>query len=343
MNIQFWSIIAQVSATFLGLIFVGVSVHLGNIREAINQVEAELCVTEQSTRIMFISVLNSLTFFLMPLIASLSLLAQQSSFNIPEFLWLLLPLVSYLFLIGGLLIGYRNFKTRYQVKLIFERAIETKEHLRKRVIWGGWLMYIFGFLFTGFLIVLIAKPSSILSWEYGLTILTCFSIFLGLTLGLLDLYFFQVKNILFEVSDKFWSDVDNKSRELKWKMLGVDSSYRSFEVMVQRNAYHEMLNQFPPHLIVYREKYKEFMLNEPGEFCSRYNKLRDDIPIDHLHQPKLIEQIRKRSGNNGVIRYEDIRMFQVQSELLEEEIELFLDELAERLKSFAEPGIEAKL
>lgn len=344
MNIQFWSVIAQVSATFLGLIFVGVSVHLGNIREAIGKAEADLCVAEQSTRIMFVSVLNSLTFFLMPLIASLSLLAQLSSFDIPEFMWLLLPFVSYLFLIGGLLIGYRNSKTRAQIRLIFERAIETKELLRKRVIWGEWLMYIFGLLYTGVLIVLVTlKPSSILSWEYGLEILTCFSIFLGLTLGLLDLYFFQVKNILFEVSDKFWINAENKSRELKWKMLDVDSSYKSYEAMVQQNAYQKMLDQFPAHLNIFHEKYKELMLNEPGEFCSRYNKLREDIPLDHLHQPKPLEQIKEKSGNNGILRYEDITIFRVQSELLYTEIKLFLDELAQRLKSFEEPGEEAEL
>ena len=67
-NTDFWATMAQVSATFVGLVFVGLSIYLTSIRAAVNEVEADLGVEERSNRIMFVSVLSNLSFFVLPLI-----------------------------------------------------------------------------------------------------------------------------------------------------------------------------------------------------------------------------------------------------------------------------------
>lgn len=45
-NTDFWASMAQVSATFVGLVFVGLSICLTSIRGATNEVEADLGIVE---------------------------------------------------------------------------------------------------------------------------------------------------------------------------------------------------------------------------------------------------------------------------------------------------------
>ena len=82
MNLDFWVTIAQISATFTGLVFVGFSIYLKGIREAIDSIDqlfgSNNGLQEKSSYLITSLALSNITFLLLPLITALSILSAQN-------------------------------------------------------------------------------------------------------------------------------------------------------------------------------------------------------------------------------------------------------------------------
>jgi hypothetical protein len=76
---SFWTTIAQVSATFAGLVFVGFSIYLSNIREATDEIRRHLPESKEVLgSLMYLVVYSNLLFYWLPLLLSLTSLAERT-------------------------------------------------------------------------------------------------------------------------------------------------------------------------------------------------------------------------------------------------------------------------
>ncbi|RLF81513.1 hypothetical protein DRN32_00730 [Thermococci archaeon] len=338
-NPDFWITIAQVSATFVGLVFVGLSIYLTSIRAAANEVEADLGMVEQSSRVMFVSVLSNLSFFVLPVIASLSLIAQQSRLDVPNLFWL--SSVICLLLYCVLLWGHENNKTRQQVRLILsERAEGSKKLLHWRVEVGKWPLYLLVPIYIVLLAVILVGQPPILKAEDWLEGVTLFSIALGLSYGILDLILFDVKNILFRVSDRVRGYVERVQHDLQRQAQEVEQLYHEYETIIQSHDYQEELERLAhdPRIISMLSPtgVQEQVQAEQARIRSQYNRLREEIPADG--EAKLVQQIKAKGQ---ILTYAEIKMFREQTECLFRDISSYKDLLEDRLRSFEERGIQA--
>lgn len=338
-NTDFWATMAQVSATFVGLVFVGLSIYLTSIRAAVNEIEADLGVEERSNRIMFVSVLSNLSFFVLPLIASLSLVAQQSRLDIPNPFWL--SSVICLLLLCVLLWGHENNETRQQVRLTLSEGVErSKKLLYWRIKVGKWLLYLLVPIYVVLLAAILVGPPPFSKAEDSLEGVTYFSIVLGLSCGILDLILFDVNNILFCVSDRVRERVKRMQYDLQTTMQEVEWLYHEYETIIQSHEYQEELERLmhDPHVILMLSptRVQEQAQAEQARIHSQYKKLREEIPADG--EAKVVRQIK---AEGEIVTYADIKMFREQSKSLFRDISSYKDLLVDKLRAFEERGIQA--
>jgi hypothetical protein len=337
MNTEFWSIVAQLSGTFLGLIFVALSIHLASIRAAVNAVEAEIHVEEQSSRLMFVSMLSSLYFFVLPLITSLSLLAQQSRSDKPNIVWLSLGV--YLLLLFTLVGGCEHSRARQQVKLVLSERVRRSRRLLQWRVWHcKWLLYLLIPVNAVLLAAILVGQPPIPRAEDWLEVVTCLSMALGLSSGMLDLYLFDASNVLFRVSSRLQALVERIHHELQTVMQDVEWRYREYETISQSHGFQQELERLThnPDIIsiLSPKRVHQMVQSEQARVHSLYKKFREEIPIES--EAKLIQQFRARSK---VVTYSDINSLKNQSTILLQDMEEFRDLLDRRLRSFQSLGI----
>jgi uncharacterized membrane protein HdeD (DUF308 family) len=78
MNTGLWSTIAEVSATFVVLVFVGLTIYLAGIRETVAYITGRAGMKQRSSLFMYIFVFSNLLLFVLPLVSSLSLVAKRT-------------------------------------------------------------------------------------------------------------------------------------------------------------------------------------------------------------------------------------------------------------------------
>lgn len=287
---------------------------------------------------MFVSVISNLSFFALPLIASLSLIAQHSRLDVPNLFWF--SLVICLLLSCVLLWGHENNKTRQQVKLILSERVEaSRKLLHWRLEVGKWLLYLLVPIYVVLLAAILVGQPPILRAEDWLEGVTHFSIALGLSYGILDLILFDVNNILFRVSDRVRGRVDRTQHDLQTPMQEVGQLYHEYETIIQSHDYQEELERVmhDPHIISMLSPtgVQEQVQAEQARIHSQYNKLREEIPADG--EAKLVQQIKAKGE---ILTYAEIKMFREQTKSLFRDISSYKDLLADRLRSFEERGIQ---
>jgi len=78
MKDTYWATIAQLAATFSGLVFVAFSIYLDNLRKAIDEIKLRLPEAKEVLGTsLYIVVLSNLLFYLLPLLLSLVILIEQ--------------------------------------------------------------------------------------------------------------------------------------------------------------------------------------------------------------------------------------------------------------------------
>lgn len=211
----FWTTIAQISATFAGLVFVGFSIYLINIREAMTEVKRSLPEAEEVLGSLIYSVIYSnLLFYWLPLLLSLTSLTEriypaQITAAKVVFLcsWLLL------LLLFGVLYKSRSVRQQWRNIQNAARCPNPKARKPRSLIWGRmrggqWLMA------GNFLVVLGLYLFHLLGGgEEGLQIWAIVNLGLGVTFGLIDLALFRPDNVFFTNLDRLIEQIESQARE----------------------------------------------------------------------------------------------------------------------------------
>jgi hypothetical protein len=335
-NIDFWITVAQVSATFVGLVFVGFSIYLTGIRRAVDEVKTELGLEEQSTRVMIVSVLSNLSFFILPLITSLALIAQQrwpDDISITVyFFWFTCAL-----LLCTLLWGRYSSTTRQQMKLVLSERLGKGMHLRVRSCW--WL-YLLVLAHAGLLWLILTKPFDREAFLRAILQATTYaSIVSGLACGIWDLMLFDVDNVLFRVSEKMRDRIKDLNRGLQSQMQHVRFLYQKYETGLRSPKYEEELNRVKedPHVsaVLDTAHIREHAKAEQDAIHSSYKELCEQIPAN-CEEADLIQRIRAKGE---IITYADLRILKEESEILFKDIGWLNEKLTGKLETFRERGI----
>ena len=336
MDPTFWSTMAEVSATFVGLVFVGLSLYLGSSRAAVNEMEAEPGMEEQSSRIMFVSVLSNLAFFVLPLVASLALINRVTPSDHSLFG---LSTTVYLLLLGTLLWGYESPQSRQQVKLVLSENARGKV-LRLRLEYIKWLLYLIVLIYVLLLSATFGwlPFSNAEDWLKGLAF---FSTVFGLGCGVGDLIVFDVDNILFRVPERVEERLEHTQQELRAVMKEIEGLYRKYEVLVQSPEYQELLRQMMHNpgviAVLNPTRIRGQIQAEQIAIRSTYNRLREEIPAEG--EVEVIQQFRTKGK---VVTYADMRILKRQLELLSQEADAFKKLLEDKLAFFKGRGIYAE-
>lgn len=243
---SFWAIIAQVSATFAGLVFTGFSIYLGNIREATAEVKRKLPESrEVSGGLIYIVVYSNLLFYWLPLLLSLTSLTERIY---PQ------TTAAKVVFIGSLLLFFLLFcalhksgDVRQQWQSIRNAARhlnptpaadqhieqEKAQRLRqaKRLRRQIWCRMRVGRSITAgnLLFILVLYLSHLLrSIEEWLMIWGIVNLGLGVAFSLIDLALFRPDNIFFTNFDRLVEQLESQARDIRNLM---ETLSRQFEEM----------------------------------------------------------------------------------------------------------------
>lgn len=336
-NTLFWTTIAQVSTAFIGLIFVGLSIYLKNIQTAVDEITNKFDIAEQTTRVMFVSVLGSITFFILPLITSLSLIIEKKQITVFNPFGIFM--ITWLFLLSILIVGHENKKTRSQVELILS---EKMRQLKKFVYWrtrlGKWLLYLLMPIYALLSASILTERFTVWNAENLLESITYTSIFLGLGFGIIDLYIFDINTILFRVAPENFGNLEPFQFTLQSRFREIKSLYDKYENILQSDEYHQMKKQNIKDsaitLMLSQSSIQKIVQQDEARVASDYQKLYQQITLNDT--PEIVQKI-KNMGK--IITYKDIKTFEREKELLYQELDELEQSLENRLKTFQEQEI----
>ena len=137
MNGDFWNIVAQVSATFVGLVFVGQVFYLSNIKDAIEmQIVRNYSLDEISTSTMILCISTNLILFLYPLLIALCLITTESHQSL--FIWEIFWSIALALILTLLVVNYAKSKLQLNSK---ENNSPISNLIISRSKWGLGLIY----------------------------------------------------------------------------------------------------------------------------------------------------------------------------------------------------------
>jgi hypothetical protein len=236
MTEAFWTTIAQVSATFAGLVFVGFSIYLGNIREATTEVKRSLPESEEVFgSLIYIVVYSNLLFYWLPSLLSLTNLteraypAQVTAAKLVFLGSLLLFLLLFIFIYRLKSIRQQWQSIRNAAQISFKRehiaspsdtVAEQAKRLQKarwlrRLIWwrmltGQWLTVGNSLLILGLYFFYLFQ-----GMERWLQVWAVINLGLGVTLSLIDLSLFRPENVLFANLSRLVEQLESQARETR--------------------------------------------------------------------------------------------------------------------------------
>jgi len=229
-DLTFWSTMGQVSATFVGLAFVGLSIYLGGIRSAITEVHLKYPLQENSSRFVYVAMWSNLSLFVLPLLTSLSLiLKHEHSLNEPAFLCFVSGILTLVFVLNFSL--YLSKATRRCFDLLRTEAHTLRKLLRFRIVLGGWGLSA-TIIVYGALLFVMQMPTTSLWATALLKGVSLLSIIVGLCLGVFDLVAFDTDNVLFKVSEDFRRKTEDRERTLKTRMARIDYIFTRWRGLV---------------------------------------------------------------------------------------------------------------
>lgn len=181
-DLTFWATIAKVSATFVGLVFIGISIYFSRIKDAIKEMSS-YGFKEPPT--IFPFMLSNLIYFIVPFLISIILLSDRT-------------LITFFFLslifIISCVISIWNFKSIINI-------------LSKGKIFRG---FIVGFLLilyvlaSGIVAILVVNDISLFTIDLKpfLKILCFVGLFIGISLTVYDIRLFDKDNIVSSIDEK---------------------------------------------------------------------------------------------------------------------------------------------
>lgn len=289
MNYNFWIVIATVSATFLGLIYIGLSVNLSSIRETTKEITTTFSVVVKSDKIMQSSLTSNIVLFIIPLITSLAILSCDN-FSISSVLVLSIVLLIVIFVI--ICKYHENDGIKEQIKLIGQEKNEDEDTkirsiIKERIIYIKLFIYSI-LILTIWLITLyvltntyrldwINSPQSINRFiNQCLSLIVVISLLLGVLCALLDYFIYDYKNIFFQIK-KTDNNIYNIQSPREFEMQKIESQYHRLCYLLDN------LNADQLKIISEKYGYPSDKINgqvkeKRGEIEKRYNDLRKQIP-----------------------------------------------------------------
>jgi len=251
MTEAFWTTIAQVAATFAGLVFVGFSIYLGNIREAITEVKRSLPEAEEVLgNLIYIVVYSNLLFYWLPLLLSLTSLTERAypgqvtaaKVVFLGYLVLFLLLFIFIYRLKSIRQQWQSIRNAAQGSLKREHSAsrnhtdaqqaEKAERLRKarwlrRLIW--WRMLTGQWFTVGNLLLLGLLYLFFQDTEIWLQVWAVINLGIGVTLSLIDLSLFRPQNVFFTNLSRLVELLESQARDIRDSMETLSKQFAEIQ------------------------------------------------------------------------------------------------------------------
>ena len=251
MTEAFWATIAQVSATFAGLVFVGFSIYLANIREATTEVKRSLPEAEEVLgNLIYIVVYSNLLFYWLPLLLSLTSLteraypAQVTAAKVVFLGSLLLFLLLLIFIYRQKPIKQQWHSIRNAAQTSLKRehiaspsdaaAQQKAERLQKakrarqlvwrRMLTGYWLAIGNSLLVLGLYLFYFFQ-----GLERWLQVWAVMNLGIGVTLSLIDLALFRPDNVFFANLSRLVVLIESQARDIRDSMETLSKQFAEIQ------------------------------------------------------------------------------------------------------------------
>ena len=326
-SITFFAVIASVSATFVGLVFIGLSIYMARIRTAAKEVEAKWEIKEQSSRLMSVSTLSNLFFFLLPLIASLNLISKNKNLNaIGSFYATILV---YLFMLGALIWSIINKRIKQQLKHVYSQKDKIRRLFYLRLKGCKWVLCL-AILMFGYLSVSIIISQSRINWVNNiLEFSSVIFLILGLSIGIIDLFFFDINNILFEITDRSKNHVDRVQNDIQREMGELEKFFGQFKKMIDDSPdYEEYLDQNTTQHVkaIYGEdRLDKHRKEEENEILKKYEEL--NSKISKADGAKFLKGLKQKGE---FVKYSDLKVIKENVESLSADIKSLKGKLTQK-------------
>jgi len=344
MNLDFWSIIAQISATLLGLVFAGQVFYLTNINDAMEvQKIQDFGFQDISSQAMVICILTNIILFLYPLLVAVCLITTtgRQVLIFWEVFWVLVII----FIIVLELVINKKSKDIFANKNLKDKKNPKFELVVNRVKLGQVFVCIGVVLLVGLLVPY--KVFSIQVFEILLQFAVITMIIIGLGLIVFDLIAFEKQNILFKSTGKTLKIIERMNQELNLRRQQLDSLYIDYSNILRSDEYaeweEERFKEIKDTLShAFQKNAVEMIDNEKVERKIFLENCRNSIEkIPPGKNPKFIADFIAETNRNGFSIYSLNQIFKFQEELdnITMELNNFTTTLKGRLSYLRENGV----
>lgn len=323
---DYWTTLAQISSTFIGLIFVGIAIFVDSIRTAVKEMESIINVRtvfrEQSTPLSYVLTISNLILFIWPMIISLYFSEVTDE---PFFFWLCLLLCFGLLI--SIIILY-EWKINKNISLLNS---EKNTQIFKTRLNFRYILYLVGILiclFFGNIAINLLEVSTSMNI---LKILSIVSIILGLGQSMFDILIFDVQNTIFKLPDDFPSQIDTAKTQLNFEKTRIDTIYREY-IKRKEELDCEIIN------IRTQKKLSDIKSQMIAKLDNDNVKIENQY--DHIQQHICSDRISFLDGigsETKVMTYKDIMEFIKQRKILEAYIsdtEAFIKKSIDNIQEF---------
>jgi hypothetical protein len=326
-NLTYWTTMAQVSATFTGLIFVGLVFYLEHINEAIKEIKQKFQVIESSSTLLNNVVLSSMILFALPLAISLTLILE-GEYPTYQFLFrIILLLVD----TGALMVTISLSRTPGMSLFSSNQndRLPSIKRVNLRILLGNISLL---FVIISMYVLILVQFWSEEDWQFSMMkVVAGISIGAGLFLSIFDLRLFNTNHIFFEVTEALKGTI--KVREMQLQKMCRHAG-------VLLNNCCDLLGDKQTYKITMRRANQEgYPITElPGAtereqlfWQERFQVLRDRIPDQgHLNCTAfLFQKLRvttlKELGEMG----EEMEYISGELDTFQKEISRYIDRLKE--------------
>lgn len=334
MNENFWAIIAQVSATFVGLVFVGQTFHLSSIRDATERLTtSEYGLREKSSKVMIVCVALNLLLFLLPMLISLCLLSVKLGGTL--WTWDLF----WVFSLPMCFFAIFQFENKYLKSDVMNKETKnsrTRNLLSRRLIFGKNIVLISLALITVllFLMTLFNLPNIEKYFEF----ITIFLLLTGLAFSVVDLIAFDLKNVLFQTSEITQKMADAFTEKITMEMTNIDELYNLYQEATESNRYQHWQNVRAQEILkIYPSmSLKDLRRIESQEiegiktiYCTLSNTVRHNGQLDFT----------KTIYSSDILSYDEFVDFKTTCEMIEGKIKAIKVTLNQKISFLQENGI----
>jgi hypothetical protein len=279
-DLVFWTTMAQISATFTGLIFVGLVFYIDHIDKATKEVRLRFLVHEVSSKLLPNIVSTNLIMFVIPLAISLTLILEEEhhQFDMLFRLILVAIITSALIVTMRLLIStdIKKYPQNSASSLQVKRRIKTGLIILFLII-----LSIYGLIFANWVMTNNIWP------VFCMKLVSGFSIAAALLFSLSDLFLFNSHHIFFEIPENFITKVETIEKQIVGTSNFIDNKVRECYKKLQKleasdqEEIGEYINDQWPKIKF--SNLPGLVERELTHMKNRFEKMRDNIPEEgHL-------------------------------------------------------------